>query len=119
MAQDHPITPLPEMVKEWAKSSSVYHPGTKTTEGQWQQRFARQSAQWGADQELEACCEWLQHNYPDGTQVAALWAARRPNPPTLKEQALDQLRRVNAILQFQTTGGETSVIRRALEAIDD
>ena len=110
----NPITPPPELVQQWIKRGVGRPPNTD-----YMTHFATQAAQWGADQELEACCEWLQHNYPDGTQVAALWAARRPNPPTLKEQALDQLRRVNAILQFQTTGGETSVIRRALEAIDD
>jgi arginine repressor len=37
----------------------------------------------------------------------------------LKEQALEQLRKVNAMLQFQTTGGETSAIRRALEQLND
>ena len=55
--------------------------------------------------------------------LAAAARARRPTPqpkpPSLKEQALEQLRRVNAVLQFQATGGETSVIRRALEALDD
>jgi hypothetical protein len=81
--------------------------------------MAYKAAQWGADQELEACCEWFSADVVSEVidVVSALRAARRPNPPTLKEQALDQLRRVNAILQF--TGGETSVIRRALEAIDD
>jgi hypothetical protein len=45
--------------------------------------------------------------------------ARRPKAPSLKEQALEQLREVQAMLQFQTTGGETSAIRRALEALPD
>ena len=44
---------------------------------------------------------------------------RRPQPLSLKEQALEQLRKVNAMLQFQTTGGETSAIRRALEQLND
>jgi hypothetical protein len=44
-------------------------------------------------------------------------ALARPKPPTLKEQALEQLRKVNAMLQFYTTGGETSAIRKALEAL--
>ena len=46
-------------------------------------------------------------------------ALAQPEPPSLKEQALNQLREVNAMLQFQTTGGETSAIRRALEQLDD
>jgi len=46
-----------------------------------------------------------------------LLALSEPEPPSLKEQALEQLREVNAMLQFQTTGGETSAIRRALETL--
>jgi hypothetical protein len=71
-----------------------------------------------ADQELEACCEWLcEDSMPKNSN--RLRNARRPKPPSLKEQAIAQLREVNAMLQFQTTGGETSAIRRALEALDD
>jgi hypothetical protein len=73
----------------------------------------------GADQELEACCEWLDRRLFGRDEIAELRDARRPKAPSLKEQALEQLRRVNAVLQFQATGGETSVIRRALEALDD
>ena len=75
----------------------------------------------GADQELEACVNWLDDtDCEDPREVAQrLRAARRPKPPSLKKQALAQLREVNAMLQFQTTGGETSAIRRALEALDD
>jgi hypothetical protein len=44
----------------------------------------------GADQELEACCEWLrefhQSKRPGGTEN--LRRSRRPKPPSLKEQAL-------------------------------
>jgi hypothetical protein len=41
----------------------------------------------GADQELEACCEWflLEGWHPDHPNK--LRAARRPKPPSLKEQA--------------------------------
>ena len=50
--------------------------------------MADHPAQWGADQELEACCEWL--GYP----VAArqLRSARRPKPPSLAEQGMEALR---------------------------
>jgi hypothetical protein len=49
-----------------------------------------QAAQYGADQELEACCEWLAHETPEG-YINALRAARRPKPPSLAEQALKLL----------------------------
>jgi hypothetical protein len=47
-------------------------------------------AQQIADQELEACCEALD-NLNDGFWGEKLRAARRPKPPSLKEQALDVL----------------------------
>ena len=70
-------------------------------------------AQWGADQELEACCEWL---FQDGYDVtsARLRAARRPKPPSLKEQALDEL-----VAAERLYPADWSTIRRALEALDD
>lgn len=50
-----------------------------------QEFFAAQAAQWGADQELEACCEWISmHTTWDANR---LHTARRPKPPSLKEQA--------------------------------
>jgi len=68
----------------------------------------------GADQELEACCEWLQD--PDlNVDTYKLRAARRPKPPSLKEQALD-------ILQYPKdfwSEDEANTIRRALEQLDD
>jgi hypothetical protein len=117
MKQLYDITPPPELVKQWA--SELY--GTTIASGGAAIYVATKAARWGADQELEACCEWLrefhQSKRPGGTEN--LRRSRRPKPPSLKEQALEQLRRVNAVLQFQATGGETSVIRRALEALDD
>jgi hypothetical protein len=50
-----------------------------------------QAAQWGANQELEACCEWLERNDSYPQDHLQLRAARRPEPPSLKEQALEAL----------------------------
>jgi hypothetical protein len=114
MTKQHPITPPPELVEQWFDASVLE--GAITYD---EFNFANLAAQWGADQELEAMLAELKAlHLPDG-YAAKLHAARRPKPPSLKEQALEQLRRVNAVLQFQATGGETSVIRRALEALDD
>ena len=44
-------------------------------------------AQQIADQELEACCEWLELNYNYTRSNHPLRTARRPNSPSLKEQA--------------------------------
>ncbi len=70
----------------------------------------------GADQELEACCEWFTNKF--GLEVAAdiadLRAARRPKPPNLKEQALAE---IDALENMGACNSST--IRRALEALDD
>jgi hypothetical protein len=110
------ITPPPELVEQWV--TEVWHEGTPARLSLSDMHITTEAARWGADQELEACCEWLYMNGYNHVISARLRDARRPEPPSLKEQALEQLRRVNAVLQFQATGGETSVIRRALEALD-
>jgi len=71
-----------------------------------------QAARWGADQELEACCEWLQHDYPN-IGANALRATRRPKPPSLKEQALALVNSNKPYLD--DTAMDT--IRRALEQL--
>jgi hypothetical protein len=112
---DHPITPPTDLLSRWEED--WHHSKVKHVE--LEDHIATQAAQWGADTELEACCEWLEQNQGRWEIPASLRDARRPKPPSLKEQALEQLREVNAMLQFQTTGGETSAIRAALEALDD
>jgi hypothetical protein len=77
------------------------------------------AAQWGADQELDACCEWLKKEAYHFAVGAELRAARRPKPPSLKEQALLQLDTLNADLAMHGRGCDLSQIRRALEALDD
>jgi hypothetical protein len=78
----HPITPPPELVEQWAYMLEQHTDA---------EVFAT-AARWGADQELEACCEWISlwcPKWPDGTQPEGrLRATRRPKPPSLKEQAL-------------------------------
>ena len=111
---NHPITPPPELVQQWL---GTYFGTTVTGEVSGVElALATQAAQWGADQELEACIEEVQVIYGEGIG-ACIRDFRRPKPPSLKEQALEQLRKVNAMLQFYTTGGETATIREALEAL--
>jgi hypothetical protein len=105
----HPITPPPELMEEWL--------------GLWPQDALVVAAQWGADQELEACCEWLhwQNLATHPELIPSLRAARRPKPPSLKEQALQALRHApgpdypNPITLL--TADEHALIRRALEAL--
>ena len=78
---------------------------------------ARQAAQWGADQELEACLKWLEQNQGRWEIPMALRDARRPKPPSLKEQALDELHISFDRGYLKKEAADT--IRRALEQIDD
>jgi hypothetical protein len=114
MTPEHPITPPPELVVEWA--DTIYQ---QTECGDQRDLYvATQAAQWGADTELEACCKWLVKN--DWKAVHQhLRAARRPKPLSLKEKALLQLDTLNADLGMHGLGCDLSQIRRALKSLPD
>jgi hypothetical protein len=111
MTQQHPITPPPELVQQWWDDfNGAFYEFEAITATVFQA---------GADQELEACCEWLcrsGHQFAE-TYVAYLRAARRPKPPSLKEQAMDALNVIEDKMLGPTT--EEKLIRRALEALPD
>jgi len=75
-------------------------------------------AQQIADQELEACCEWLDQNTGRWDLLVELRAARRPKPLSLKEQALTALTRYTTG-ETILTNESVDTIRRALESIPD
>jgi hypothetical protein len=115
MTQQHPITPPPELVEQWIEETRS-HDCIGAYPADLEQCVATRAAQWGADQELEACCEWMKlegHEY----EHKALFAARRPKPPSLKEQALIHFDSYAA--SFETSGGDSDLIRRALEQLPD
>jgi len=117
MTQDykHPITPPPELVKQWL---GTYFGTTVTGEvSSVELALANQAAQWGADQELQACCEWLDKGGWPGLSLQ-LCGARRPEPLSLKEQALAQLSSVETDLRRHGIIN-TDYIRRALEALPE
>lgn len=96
MTENYPITPPPELVQEWLEELNTSAP----------QDVLLAVVQWGADQELEASCEWLGasdriFDFSDITTLGSgyrayfhsdiaelLRAARRPRPPSLKKQAI-------------------------------
>jgi len=118
MTQEHPITPPPELVQHWLGN----HFGT-TVSGEVSDveiAIATQAACWGADAELEACCEWVYNSeYCQPHTVLHLRSARRPTPPSLKEQALAALD--DAVMRGDciTISDALPTIRRALEQLDD
>jgi len=115
-----PITPPPELVQQWSVSSPI-QPSCESWA--YELFIAHQAAQWGSDQELEACCLLLdngEHAASYGCHNGtSLRAARRPKTPSLKEQALLQLDTLNADLAMHGRGCDLSQIRRALEALND
>ena len=120
MTNQHPITPPPELVQQWIKQGVGRPPSTD-----YMTHFANCAAQWGADQELEACVEWLGDApvvYNDNGDLhpgSYLRDARRPKPQSLKEQAQIELDRLIALIPSEGALAMAEPIRRALEALDD
>jgi hypothetical protein len=109
---DHPITPPPELVEQWFDACVLE--GVTTYDEFKEFKFAAFAAQWGADQELEACLDQLQRWGIQG--VDNLRNTRRPAPSNLKEQALEALAH---ILNNSSTQLGADTIRRALEQLPD
>jgi hypothetical protein len=102
MTEQHSITPPTDLVRKWATWRNA------VDQESFFKRFAQEAAQWGADAELESCCVELDRNVLNGAfyvggescpswhnfarkAISKLRAARRPKPPSLKEQALEAL----------------------------
>jgi hypothetical protein len=135
MPQDYPkpIVPPPELsdeqVGEWLIDDDYpWDPSEQaviTITPSRLKNVARQAYQAGADQELEACCleiiDGVCRLYVDETKLRErlandLRAARRPKPPSLKEQALDAH---NRMMAGEETQDDWAIVRRALEQLDD
>jgi hypothetical protein len=107
----HPIAPPPELVRKWATAHGTDYQDLATL----CMCVATGAAQWGADQELEACCKWLPELSPwSGDDLRR---HRRPKPPSLKEQALEMLG--NTWNGGHISNNAAQTIRRALEQLPD
>jgi hypothetical protein len=100
---DHPITPPPELLQKWYDGKSDY----------WTDMIC--AAQWGADHELQACCNWLPNLPPWSGEN--LRKHRRPKQTTLKELALHELGYVYNNEKIDDHTYDT--IRKALEALPE
>jgi hypothetical protein len=112
----NPLTPPPELVQQWFDDA-------RNAWDEPQHYVATRAAQYGADQELEACCEWLvvgQWFSSDGECLKDLRAARRPKSSSLKEQALAELDLLSQRAYARNFAGfQAGTIRRAIEALPD
>ncbi len=85
MTKEHPITTPPELVEQWRTQPEFAEPGLTSLVSMTESRLrniATQAARWGADQELEACVEWLRIENPGSYWANHLRAARRPGGPS-------------------------------------
>jgi len=106
---DHPITPPSELLQLWFEQHHDYDKGIN--------ELLIEAAQYGADQELKACCEWL--SVPCPSYGRELRNARRPKPPSLKEQALVALHAVaTGANDMREQRQDFETIRLALEQLD-
>jgi len=103
MNSQHPITPPPELVEQWEAETAC---------------VAVKAARWGADQELEACCEALRVRGAASEMIKFLRTSRRPKPPSLKEQALTAMLHLQEAAETNMDTIEAvHTICRALEAL--
>jgi hypothetical protein len=121
MTQEHPITPPPELVLQWLEG------GPEDGEFGISKHVATQAARWGADQELEACCEYLTRCAAwepwEPEDIQEMRDLRRPKPPSLKEQALQALEAADfadyPVIGTILTTDQHALIRTALEMLPD
>ena len=109
MTDNHPITPPPELFAQWEDDILESRDNVDyVLDCAWRNGF-----QAGADQELEACCEWMKlegHEH----EHTALRAARRL--PSLKEQALALLDKAE---DPSWDINDFSIVRKALEQLSE
>jgi hypothetical protein len=114
--QQHPITPPPELVLQWLEG------GPEDGEFGISKHVATQAARWGADQELEACCEYLTRCAAwedwEPEDIQEMRDLRRPKPPSLKEEAIDTLHLIRDHLPADMYK-KSFLICRALESLPD
>ena len=102
--QEQIIAPSLELVHQWADmlSSRSDH------------AVFSLATQWGADQELEACCVLMDEWGLDGED---LMQCRRPKPPSEADQALTDLEQLLDVAKSSGVFNPPDNIRRCLERL--
>ena len=109
-----PITPPDELLEQWLCSDDylwgpLEHKSITITANRLQ-NVATQAANWGANQELEACCDyiggegkWFANPWH---RLAELRTARRPKPPSLKAQPVAEEGDIHYVWELHDAKGE-------------
>ena len=110
----HPITPPLELVRQWCSRDNV----RESYDGR---HIATQAARWGADQELQACCEWVEREIGRRQWGDELRAYRRPKPPSFKQQAQRILVENGTTLdgRMELEPEDIEILKAALELLPD
>ena len=109
--------PSSELVTQWR--NDFYGKDFSLAPGEFTFHIANCAAQWGADAELDACCEWFLSEGWNPEHPKKLRSARRLMP-SLKEQALGALYAIatgaDDIKEFHQ---DLETIKQALESLSD
>jgi hypothetical protein len=112
---EHPITPPPELVQRLCDAAFL-RGADGASRGEVDVWLILEAFAAGADQEFEACCSEVSWFTAD-----LLRGARRPKPPSLREQALNTLDGMSGCMRagFIPKRSDLDTIRRALEQLND
>ena len=124
MTDLHLIIPPEELVDKWVDE---YH-RAKVKHHNLVIYIAGKAAQWGADAELDACCEWLgvqetrspkwfDLRHDACALVSDLRAARRPKPLSETDQALTDLEQLLDAAKSSGVFNPPDNIRQCLERL--
>ena len=118
MTNQHPITPPPELAAKLCREASAGRDDAPIGEIFNHGVYLAYAA--GADQELEEVLVEMKTMHFSSVYRDKLRDARRPKPPSLKDQALEQLEGIATCFRATHMGDLVcDKIRRALEALDD
>ena len=110
------MEPTPEQFEEWLRFA--VKDGVAGKVGIVAGHIARLAYAAGADAELEACCEHADVWWVSGA-ADCLRNLRRSKPPSLKQQALNELEEATEYAANKGARLYTETIRRALKSLPD
>jgi hypothetical protein len=121
---EHRITPPPDLVQHWGHEANLANAHWTDENWAYEMFIAHRAAQWGCDQELDAC-EVVIENYVDTETAELLRNVRRPKPPSLKQKALEILSKEHECgswergSEYRISAKDADTLRQALEQLDD
>ena len=112
MTTEHPIVPPSYLIETWH---------IDWAQGKSMSELLIEAAQWGANEELKACSEWIKFSHADDITTESLRAARRPKPLSLRAALQELVEELSDINQYTPPGVSRAIenARCALEKFND